>query len=393
MKQFKHYLNSFSTQLGWIMGILYYFSYAAFNKNWSNKYLISISIFIAFFAPFYSHWSNRIDEKATFYTALVFAGKLSRFIAQYLFNITIYAILLKGRVIQEENLQPLGGIFGIALIVSLVSQGIQYLAIAFANRELGSKNVNVIIGITISILSGALAAAGLTTAQVLIKTLGLLCCMIGLLYGLYTDIRGIISPVGGIGLFFGTFNPIHRTHVKMIKQFIEDRNLEKVIIHPTIIPKIHRIALQKGEIDIKEMVNGMRVYETTKKSDIHVNYFMTGNKFYEIEHRIAMIQRMIKDEGLENKVEIWTLHDIYEKGGFYSVIDEVKRKYSDKKLHGMHGSDVGGMLIRAIYDESIGIIPYAIKRVDHVSATAIRSGAKNLTTPGVENYLTMLQHS
>ncbi len=393
MEKLKHYFNSFSTQLGLLMGSLYYFSYAVSNQNWSNQYLIGISIFIAFFAPFYSQWSNRIDEKAAFYTAFVFAGKLARFMSQYLFNIVIYAILLKGQVINEKNLESLGGIFGISLLVSFVSQGIQYVAIAFANREVGNKNTNVIIGVTISILTGALAATGLATAQILIKTFGLMCCIVGLLYSLYTDICGIISPTGGIGLFFGTFNPIHRTHVEMIKQFIKDRNLEKVIIHPTIIPKIHRLALQKGEICIKEIVNGMLIYETTKKSDIHVNYFMTGNKFYEIEHRIAMIQRMIKDEGLENKVEIWTLHDIYEKGGFYSVINEVKCKYSDKKLHGMHGSDVGGMLVRAIYDESMGIIPYAIRRVDQVSATAIRSGVKNLTTPGVENYLTMLQHS
>lgn len=147
---------------------------------------------------------------------------------------------------------------------------------------------------------------------------------------------------------------------------------------------------KKTKFGYKECVGGMRIYETTDKADVHVNYFMTGNKFYETEHRLNMLKAMVKEEGLENVVKILNLPEAYKKDGFYAVISEIKRKHPGVRLHGLHGSDVGGMLVRSIYDESFGILPYAVRRTDNVSATAIRKGSKEMTTKSVENYIATL---
>lgn len=391
LKKIKNYLTSFSTQIGFLMGVLYYISYALPTLKWTDVYLISVSIFIGIFAPYYSKFSNKLDEKACFYTASVFAGKLSRFVLQYLFNIFIFYILAKGTSLNPEEISNVGGIYGLALLISLTSQGMQYLAIALANRDIGTRNFNVTVCICFNILIGAIAAAGVVFVQSILVLCGLIFGILGLVYSLYTDIKGYLAPKGGIGLFFGTFNPPHKTHAKMLKTFIKNRGLKKVIIHPTLIPKVHRLALEKGQIRIKSMQNGMRIYEKTEKADVHANYFLTGNKFYEVDHRINMLKDLIAEEGLSDCVEVLYLPRHYEQDGFYGVIKAIKAKYPNERLHGLHGSDVGGMLVRAIYDESLSIIPAAVKRVDNISATAIRNGAKGMTTTKVQNYIQNLQ--
>lgn len=391
MSSFKSYLKSFSTHLGWLMGGLYYLSYASPEKCWDDLPLICVSVFVAFFAPYYSKFSNTIDEKVCFRTASVFAGKSARFVAQYLFNVVVFMILLQGNSIKSEDISGIGGIYGISFLISLASQGMQYLALSLSNRDVGARNFNITVSVMLNVLVGAMAAQGLPVAQSILKASGIVFGIIGLLYSLFTDVRALFPPRGGVGLFFGTFNPVHKTHAKMIREFIRQRDLEKVIIHPTLIPKVHRQALEKGQIRIKEIVAGMRVYETTEKADIHVNYFLTGNKFYEVDHRINMLKAMLAEEGLQDIVEVWNLTDLYNNDGFYGVINEVKKKYPGVKLHGLHGSDVGGMLVRAIYDESLSIIPYPVRRADNVSATAIRKGEIGMTTKSVEKYLTNLQ--
>jgi len=60
------------------------------------------------------------------------------------------------------------------------------------------------------------------------------------------------------------------------------------------------------------------------------------------------------------------------------------------RLHGLHGTDYGGMLVRQIYDECGWIYPWRILRRDNVSATAIRRGEKGMTSGVVTDVLTQL---
>jgi hypothetical protein len=49
------------------------------------------------------------------------------------------------------------------------------------------------------------------------------------------------------------------------------------------------------------------------------------------------------------------------------------------------------MPVRSIYDECGGIVPFAVRRIDGISATAIRAGAKGMTTEGVGTYINQLK--
>jgi hypothetical protein len=86
-------------------------------------------------------------------------------------------------------------------------------------------------------------------------------------------------------------------------------------------------------------------------------------------------------------VEVLWLPDVYEQRGFYGVIDAVRRMHPGRPLHGLHGSDLGGMWVRGIYDESGWIYPFPVRRRDGISATAIRSGAKGMTASAVTEVL------
>ena len=65
------------------------------------------------------------------------------------------------------------------------------------------------------------------------------------------------------------------------------------------------------------------------------------------------------------------------------LLARIRQDHPGKALHGIHGSDFGGMLVRAILDECGWIYPLAVRRRDGVSATAIRAGARDMTSQAV----------
>jgi len=205
-----------------------------------------------------------------------------------------------------------------------------------------------------------------------------------------SDIRSKVAPKGGIGLFFGTFNPFHNSHVAIIRRAIEERGLDKVIIHPTLIPRLHADAFRKGEIRVARLENGFQIYEATEKADLNAEYFPTGKQFLPPETRRVLIELAIAEAGLADKVEVVFYREIYDTTGFRGVITEVKRRYPGVRLHGLHGTDNGGMSVRATLDEAGWIYPWCILRRDKVSATAIRRGAKGMTSTVVTDVLGQL---
>jgi hypothetical protein len=89
-------------------------------------------------------------------------------------------------------------------------------------------------------------------------------------------------------------------------------------------------------------------------------------------------------------VEVLSLPNEYASGGFYAVLAEIKALAQGQPIHGIHGSDLGGMWVRGIYDEAGWIYPYPVVRRDKVSATAIRNGATGLTTQTVQQMIEAL---
>ncbi|EAF5120002.1 substrate-binding protein [Listeria monocytogenes] len=377
------YFKSFYTKLAFIMGVVMYLSYAIPTNNFANLYLIFISGFVAMFLPFFTKISEKVEQKTVFKTGSIFLGKIIRFLWQFVFNLFAVYTVLKGGVIQLSNLDMVGGIWGAVALSSFASQGLQYVMLALANRDIGNRYLNITLALSANVCLSAIASLGYQSVQIFFILFGLILGFVGAFYSLITDIRGLMPSQGGIGIFFGTFNPVHKTHMEIVKNFIESRKLEKVYIHPTVVPKLHQALLDEGVIRIAKMKDGMRIYEKTEKADFHIDYFPTGNTFYEVENRIAMLEAAVKDSNLEDKVEILYLPEIYKNSGFYGIISLLKKKHQGDKVYGLHGSDSGGMLVRNIYDESF-VIPHVIVRKDNVSATAIRNGAKGMTTSTVD---------
>ncbi|MFC3638803.1 hypothetical protein ACFONL_15775 [Camelimonas fluminis] len=380
-----------SVRLAACVGVIMYLSYAWGHAAWSNLALVSVSVIVCLLLPAYSRVSNRVEELVNHRWAVVTFGRLGRFAAQYLFNVAVFGAFLAGGVVPDAGFRGLGGVAGAALLTTLASQGVQYMALALYNRGVGDQNRNVLAALSINIVATALSTTGAPLFRHVMVIMG--CGFGGLVFGLgvLSDLRGHWFPRRGIGVFFGTFNPFHVTHVDIIRQALDGRGLAKVIVHPTVVPRLHARALEKGEIAIIGNDGGLDVMERTAKADAHVNYFPTGKRFYPPQTRRALIAIALAEAGLAGRVEVLWLPEVYRDHGFHGVIARIRKLHPGVPLHGLHGSDLGGMWVRSIYDECGWIYPMPVRRRNNVSATAIRNGAAGMTTPVVGEVIARLR--
>jgi hypothetical protein len=425
------YVRSPSTRMAAFGGLVSYLSYALAHNSWTNPALIAVSVFVGVFLPSYAKLSNKAELWANNQFGYVTAGKLGRFFPQYVFNAVVFSVLLQGGALHRPGMDSVGGPAGAALVTTLASQGAQYLAVYLfqrgygdANRNVlvgvvinlvlaalvttlasqgaqylavylfqrgyGDANRNVLVGVVINLVLAALGTAGVPYARELFLLSGLVLGLAFFGIGILSDIRSVAAPKGGVGLFFGTFNPFHNTHLEMVRRAIDERGLDHVIIHPTLIPRLHADAFRKGQIHVARLENGFQIYERTEKADLNVDYFPSGKQFLPPETRKALIDLALAEAGLGNRVEVAFYPEVYNAKGFQGVIAEVKRRYPGARLHGLHGTDIGGMTVRGIYDECGWIYPWRILRRDKVSATAIRRGAKGMTSTVVTDVLQQL---
>ena len=172
-----------------------------------------------------------------------------------------------------------------------------------------------------------------------------------------------------------------------------ERRLDKIIVHPTLVPRLHAEALRKGQIRIGGLRDGFQVYERTDKADVNVDYFPTGNVFLPPQTRRALIELAMGEADLGDKVEVLFLPEVYEARGFHGVIAEIRKRHPGVRLHALHGTDFGGMMVRSICDDCGWIYPWRILRRDGVSATAIRKGAKGMTPAVVTDVLDQISRN
>ena len=240
---FVTYLKSPSTRFSLCIGALMYASYGLAHNAATNPGLIFVALFVAFALPLYARASNKIEEKVNFWTAAITAGRLGRFAAQFAFNAAAFWVLSDSDALVSQGMQSVGGVFGAAVLTTAASQGAQYLGILLFNRGYGDLNRNVQVGLSLNVVATALGTAGLPVARevFLVSGIGLSLLVFGI--GLASDLRGLLWPRRGIGVFFGTFNPFHKTHLMLVRRALEERGLDKVVIHPTVLPRFHRMAL------------------------------------------------------------------------------------------------------------------------------------------------------
>ena len=369
------------------MGALMYVSYAFAHGAWSNPALIGTALFVSAFLTTFARLSSRIEEWANALTARISVGRLARFAAQFAFNWAGLAVLVQGGAIRAEGIATVGGLLGAAVITTLASQGAQYFGVFLFQRRIGDYYLNVLIGLSANVMVTALATAGLSVARevFLVSGIGFGIVIFGL--GLLSDLRSHFFPRRSIGIFFGTFNPFHNSHLELIRRALDERRLEKVIVHPTGVPWLHVRALNRGEIRVACQENGFQIYETTDRADIHADYFPTGNAFLAPETRWHLIRLAVEEAGLSDRVEVAYMADTYAEKGFFGVVAKIRRAHPGVPLHGLHGSDAGGMHARLIMDECGWIYPIPFLRRNGVSATAIRDGQKGLTATAVAQAL------
>ena len=387
------YVRSPSTRMAAFGGLLTYVSYAYAHGSWANPTLIVVSVFIGVFLPSYSKLSNKAELWANNKFGFVTAGKLGRFFPQLVFNLAVFWACLWGGAFNLAGIASVGGFAGAALVTTLASQGTQYLGGYFVARGIGDANRNTLVGLLVNIILAALGTAGIPGAREAFLIFGFVLGGLFFGVGLLSDIRSVIAPKGGVGIFLGTFNPFHNTHVALLRQAMEDRKLDKIIIHPTLIPKLHADAFRRGEIRVGRLQDGFQIYEKTDKADSNVDYFPTGNIFLPPETRKALIELAVAEAGLGNQVEVIFLRETYGTRGFQGVIGEIKKQNPGTRLHMLHGTDFGGMLVRSISDECGWIYPWRILRRDKVSATAIRRGAKGMTPAVVTDVLDQISRN
>ena len=372
------------------MGALMYVSYAAGFDAWSNPALIGVTLFVGVALPSYSRFSNRCEQRANNAFALVTVGRLARFAPQLAFNLVAFGMFVLGGVVTDAGLAGVGGLLGAAAITTGASQGAQYVAIFLFNRNVGDLNRNVMVALSLNIVVTALAIVGFEFVRWVFLVGGIALGVLVFGSGLLSDMRAYLYPRRGVGVFFGTFNPFHKTHVKLVRDALEKRGLSKVVIHPTVIPRAHRIWRERGEICVARVEDGLQIYEKTPKADPYVDYFPTGNRFYAPESRRYMIELAIAEAGLADRVEVSFMPETYARFGFHGVLREIRRANPNTPIHGIHGSDVGGMMVRAILDECGWVYPMPFLRRDGVSATAIRAGAADMTGSSITKALNFL---
>ena len=330
------YVRSPSTRMAAFGGLVSYLSYAYAHGSWANPALIGVSLFVGGFLPSYAKLSNKAELWANNRFGFVTAGKLGRFLPQYAFNLAVFALLLWGGALNRAGMASVGGAAGAALVTTLASQGAQYLAIYLFQRGVGDANRNVLVGVVINLVLAALGTAGIPLARELFLISGL---VLGLLFfgvGIVSDLRSAMAPKGGIGLFFGTFNPFHNTHLQMIQRAIEERGLDMVIVHPTLIPRIHADAFRKGQLRVARLEGGFQIYERTEKADLNVDYFPSGKQFLPPETRKALIELSVAEVGLGNRVQVAFYPDIYNTKGFQGVM----KRHNFGGLRATHGVSV-----------------------------------------------------
>jgi hypothetical protein len=388
--RFGRWVRSPSTRMAAFVGLVSYLSYALAHGSWANPALIGVSVFVGVFLPSYAKLSNKAELWANNRFGFVTGGRLGRFIPQYAFNLAVFWIMDWGGALNRDGLASVGGFASAALVTTLASQGAQYVGLYLFQRGIGDANRNVLVGVSLNLVLAALGTAGIPGARELFLISGVVFGTVFFGVGLLSDIRSVAAPKGGIGIYFGTFNPFHNSHLGILRRAIAERGLEKVIIHPTLIPRIYLDAFRKGEIRVGRLENGFQIYEKTDKADVAVDYFPGGRQFLPPETRRVLIELAVAEAGLGDKVEVAFYREIYNNRGFQGVITEVKRRYPGVRLHGLHGTDHGGMTVRGIYDECGWIYPWCILRRDAVSATAIRRGAKDMTSAVVTDVLAQL---
>jgi hypothetical protein len=172
-------------------GVLMYVSYGWAASQWTNPWLVLAALIMSTFLPFYARGTNQIDNVLVASSSLVTAGRFGRYLAQLLFNLFLFTLLIEGTVISRESIAPLGGILGAAAFTTLVSQGGQYVAVLLASKGLGNRDANVLVSLCVTVVFTAFAMLGYAGVRDAFRIVSLTVGGLMFVAGLVQDFRGL----------------------------------------------------------------------------------------------------------------------------------------------------------------------------------------------------------
>lgn len=187
------YFRDQSAKLAASVGVLMYLSYGWAAHQWTNPWLAVAATIMATFLPYYARGTNQIDQSLVRRTSLVTMGRLGRYLAQLLFNLFMFTLLIEGGVLSHASIAPLGGILGAAAFTTLVSQGVQYIAVLAASWNLGNRDTNVLICLCFTVVLTAFAMVGLPGVRDAFQVISLTVGGIMLAAGITQDARSLRS--------------------------------------------------------------------------------------------------------------------------------------------------------------------------------------------------------
>ncbi len=172
-----------------LVGVLTYFAYGSLNAAWANPALAGIALYMVLSIPGYSKLSNWIESRAARWSGLATAGRLCRYLAQLGVNLILLWAFLAGGILDPAGLAELGGFFGAAAWITIVSQGGQYFATWLARHGIGRSDINVVLAVSTSAIVNALAVSGVLWIQPIYLAVSLSIAITMLSFGIWSDVR------------------------------------------------------------------------------------------------------------------------------------------------------------------------------------------------------------
>ena len=249
--KFRRYVRSPSTRMAAFGGLLMYLSYAYAHGSWANPALIGVSVFVGVFLPSYAKLSNKAELWANNQFGFVTAGRLGRFLPQLAVQSCGVLADAVGR-----GFQPGGHRVGRRLAPArrssprLRRRARSTSAATCSRAALAMPIATCWSASSFNMVLAALGTAGVPGAREAFLVLGF---GLGALFfgvGLLSDLRSVAGAQGRHRVVLRNLQSVPQHPSRDRAAAMDERQLDKIIIHPTLIPRLHADAFRKGEIRV-----------------------------------------------------------------------------------------------------------------------------------------------
>ena len=172
-----------------------------------------------------------------------------------------------------------------------------------------------------------------------------------------------------IGLFFGTFNPVHNGHIQIALSILKSHSIKNVwfILSPQSPLKLNNTILDK-KIRFNLLKKCLKEYERLSVSDIEFEERTPNYTYITLKKLIRKFPKykfsLIMGEDNYINLENWKKSDFIKKSFEIIVYPRIKNKNNmfskDKKLIPISSSQIRSMVIKG--KNIVGLVPDCIEK-------------------------------